>query len=59
MIDSLHTTLAACIRTHVRCQCETKAFWPWKREVTCARCVALEAYGIRLAAADAQQQEKR
>lgn len=40
--------LAAALRTYAKCQCETKAFWPWKREVVCARCEALALYDASL-----------
>lgn len=50
MTDALHHQLAAVARTHARCLCETKAFWPWRREVTCSRCVALTQFEMRQAA---------
>lgn len=50
MIDTLHTTLADFARS-VKCQCQDKAHWPWKRDEKCRRCVALEAYELRAAEA--------
>jgi hypothetical protein len=50
MTDPLHDQLAAIVRTHAKCGCEQRAFWPWRRDVECNRCLALTAYELRKAA---------
>jgi hypothetical protein len=49
MPDALTTRLASALRTR-RCECLDLAHWPWKREVKCSRCAALEAYDAFIAA---------
>jgi|SoimicmetaTmtLPC_FD_contig_31_28628585_length_410_multi_3_in_0_out_0_1 hypothetical protein len=48
-LPTIAEKLAATLRTHAKCQCETKTYWPWRREVTCARCAVLELYEAHIA----------
>ncbi len=57
MIDPLHTQLASAVRS-MKCECLDKEHWPWKREQKCRRCVVLEAFELRKAAADAAKEKK-
>jgi hypothetical protein len=44
LLPVIAAELASIGKIHVRCSCETKSFWPWKREIKCRRCKALEAF---------------
>lgn len=58
MIDALHETLASALVTHARCTCVDRIHWPWKRDETCVRCLALTQYDLRKAAHEIAVKEK-
>lgn len=48
---TLTDKLASALRTYGRCLCQTKAFWPWRKEYRCGMCLALTDYDLHKAAA--------
>lgn len=59
----LTARMASVIELHVRCQCETIALWPWKREQKCGRCEILDEWAayvaiVQLPAVPVEKKEK-